>query len=46
MGHDKVEKSAMVLGVLTALAISIGGLAQIVPLYFSSAATQIGRAHV
>ncbi|HSD73696.1 MAG TPA: cytochrome-c oxidase, cbb3-type subunit II [Steroidobacteraceae bacterium] len=40
MGHDKVEKSATVLGVLTALVISFGGLAQIVPLYFSSAATQ------
>lgn len=40
MGHDRVEKSAMVLGVLTAVAISFGGLAQIVPLYFSSAATQ------
>ncbi|HSC08789.1 MAG TPA: cytochrome-c oxidase, cbb3-type subunit II [Steroidobacteraceae bacterium] len=38
--HEKVEKSAMVLGLLTALAISFGGLAQIVPLYFSSAATQ------
>jgi cytochrome c oxidase cbb3-type subunit II len=40
MRHDKVEKSATVLGVLTAVAISFGGLAQIVPLYFSSAATQ------
>jgi cytochrome c oxidase cbb3-type subunit 2 len=29
-----------VLGVLTAVAISFGGLAQIVPLYFSSASTQ------
>jgi cytochrome c oxidase cbb3-type subunit 2 len=40
MRHDKVEKSATVLGVLTAVAISFGGLAQIVPLYFSSASTQ------
>jgi cytochrome c oxidase cbb3-type subunit II len=40
MRHEKVEKSATVLGVLTAVAISFGGLAQIVPLYFSSAATQ------
>jgi cytochrome c oxidase cbb3-type subunit 2 len=40
MNHEKVEKSALVLGVLTALAISLGGLAQIVPLYFSSASTQ------
>ena len=38
MGHERVEKSALVLGVLTAVAISFGGLAQIVPLYFSSAA--------
>jgi cytochrome c oxidase cbb3-type subunit 2 len=40
VSHEKVEKSAMALGLLTALAISFGGLAQIVPLYFSSAATQ------
>jgi cytochrome c oxidase cbb3-type subunit 2 len=40
MRHDKVEKSATVLGVLTAVAISFGGLAQIVPLYYSSASTQ------
>jgi len=40
MSHDKIEKNAMLLGVLTAVAISFGGLAQIVPLYFSSAATQ------
>ena len=40
MRHDKVEKSATVLGVLTAVAISFGGLAQIVPLYFAGASTQ------
>lgn len=40
MNHDAVEKNAGVLGVLTALAISLGGLAQIVPLYFSSARTE------
>jgi cytochrome c oxidase cbb3-type subunit 2 len=40
MSHGVVEKNAMVLGVLTALAISLGGLAQIVPLYFSSTRTQ------
>ncbi len=39
MNHDLVEKNVMALGVLTALAISLGGLAQIVPLYFSSART-------
>jgi len=40
MSHGVVEKNAMVLGVLTALAISLGGLAQIVPLFFSSTRTQ------
>jgi cytochrome c oxidase cbb3-type subunit 2 len=40
MSHEKVEKSAMLLGVLTAAAISLGGLAQIVPLYFAGASTQ------
>ena len=40
MNHEQVEKNAMLLGVLTAIVISFGGLAQIVPLYFSSAATE------
>jgi cytochrome c oxidase cbb3-type subunit 2 len=39
MQHDKIERSAVLLGVFTAIAISLGGLAQIVPLYFSSSAT-------
>ena len=39
MQHDKIERSAVLLGVFTAIAISLGGLAQIVPLYFSSNAT-------
>jgi len=40
MNHEQVEKNAMLLGVLTAIVISFGGLAQIVPLYFSSATTE------
>jgi cytochrome c oxidase cbb3-type subunit 2 len=38
--HEQVEKNAMLLGVFTAIVISFGGLAQIVPLYFSSVATE------
>jgi cytochrome c oxidase cbb3-type subunit 2 len=38
--HDQVEKNAVLLGVFTAIVISFGGLAQIVPLYFSSVATE------
>ena len=40
MSHDKIERSALLLGVLTAVAISLGGLAQIVPLYFSTLSTE------
>jgi len=40
MSHDVVEKNAVLLGVLTAVVISFGGLAQIVPLYFSSVRTE------
>ena len=36
MNHEKIEKNVGLLGVLTAVAISFGGLAEIVPLYFSS----------
>ncbi|MGA3159033.1 MAG: cytochrome-c oxidase, cbb3-type subunit II [Steroidobacteraceae bacterium] len=39
MKHDSIEKNIGVLGVLAALVISIAGLAEIVPLYFSSLAT-------
>ncbi|MCC7258329.1 MAG: cytochrome-c oxidase, cbb3-type subunit II [Gammaproteobacteria bacterium] len=35
MKHETIEKSAGLLGVLTAVAISIGGLAEIVPLMMS-----------
>jgi cytochrome c oxidase cbb3-type subunit 2 len=40
MNHDAVEKKVGLLGVLIALVISIGGLVEIVPLYFQSAVTQ------
>jgi cytochrome c oxidase cbb3-type subunit II len=39
MKHQMVEKSATLLGVLIAAVISVGGLAEIVPLYFSSQVT-------
>lgn len=35
MNHERIETNAALLGVLTAIAISFGGLAEIVPLYFS-----------
>jgi cytochrome c oxidase cbb3-type subunit 2 len=38
--HDKIEKSVTLLGVLIAVVISIGGLVEIVPLYFQSETTQ------
>ena len=40
MNHDKIEKNVGLLGVLTAVAISFGGLAEIVPLYFSGQVTE------
>jgi cytochrome c oxidase cbb3-type subunit 2 len=40
MNHDTVEKNIGLMGVLIALVISFGGLAQIVPLYFQGAGTQ------
>jgi cytochrome c oxidase cbb3-type subunit 2 len=39
MNHDKIEKNVGLMGVLIALVISIGGLVQIVPLYFQGAGT-------
>jgi cytochrome c oxidase cbb3-type subunit 2 len=39
MNHESVEKNIGVMGVLIALVISIGGLVQIVPLYFQGAGT-------
>jgi len=39
MKHETVEKRPGLLGVLIALVISVGGLVEIVPLYFSSQVT-------
>jgi cytochrome c oxidase cbb3-type subunit 2 len=40
MNHDNIEKNVGLMGVLIALVISFGGLAEIVPLYFQGAGTQ------
>ena len=40
MKHEKIEKNVGLLAVLTAVAISFGGLAEIVPLYFSGQVTE------
>ena len=40
MNHERIEKNAGLLGVLVAIAISFGGLAEIVPLYFSGQVTE------
>ena len=40
MKHEVIETRAALLGVLIAVVISVGGLVEIVPLYFSSAVTQ------
>jgi cytochrome c oxidase cbb3-type subunit 2 len=39
MNHDAVEKKVGLLGVLIALVISVGGLVEIVPLYFQASVT-------
>jgi cytochrome c oxidase cbb3-type subunit 2 len=40
MNHERIEKNVGLLGVLTAVAISFGGLAEIVPLYFTGQVTE------
>jgi len=40
MKHDSIEKSVGLLGVLIAIAVSIGGLAEIIPLMMSAPATE------
>ena len=40
MNHETVEKNVGLMGVLIAVAISFGGLAQIVPLYFQGVSNQ------
>ena len=39
MNHEVIEKRAGLLGILIAVVISVGGLVEIVPLYFSSQVT-------
>jgi cytochrome c oxidase cbb3-type subunit II len=39
MNHEIIEKRAGLLGILIAIVISVGGLVEIVPLYFSSQVT-------
>jgi len=38
--HDKIEKSPFLLIVLTILVVAVGGLVEIVPLYFQKSTTQ------
>ncbi len=40
MRHEQIEKSIGLMGVLTAIAISIGGIAEIVPLMMSTEAVE------
>ncbi len=40
MKHEQIEKSVGLMGVLIAIAVSIGGLAEIIPLMMSAPATQ------
>jgi cytochrome c oxidase cbb3-type subunit 2 len=40
MNHEAIEKKIGLMGVLIAIAISFGGLVEIVPLYFQSSVTQ------
>lgn len=40
MNHETIEKKAGLMGVLIAVAISIGGLVEIIPLYFQSSVVQ------
>jgi cytochrome c oxidase cbb3-type subunit 2 len=40
MNHEKIEKNVGLLAVLTAVVISVGGLVEIVPLYFSGMVTE------
>lgn len=40
MSHEIIEKRAGLMGILIAIVISVGGLVEIVPLYFSSQVTK------
>ena len=39
MKHEIIERRAGLMGILIAIVISVGGLVEIVPLYFSSQVT-------
>jgi cytochrome c oxidase cbb3-type subunit 2 len=39
-GHDKVERSVALLVILTVLVIAVGGLVEIVPLFFQKSTTE------
>ena len=45
MNHEAVEKKVGLLGVLIALVISVGGLVEIVPLYFQQHGDAAGTRH-
>ena len=45
MNHEAVEKNVGLLGVLIALVISVGGLVEIVPLYFQAVGDAAGAGH-
>ncbi|MDX5151327.1 MAG: cytochrome-c oxidase, cbb3-type subunit II [Acidiferrobacterales bacterium] len=40
MGHEKIETNVVLLVVLTVLVMSVGGLVEIVPLFFQKSTTQ------
>jgi cytochrome c oxidase cbb3-type subunit II len=40
MNHEEIEKNVGLLGILTAIVISVGGLVEIVPLYFTGMVTE------
>jgi len=40
LGHDKIETSPILLIVLTLLTVAVGGLVEIVPLYFQKSTTE------
>ena len=40
MSHDTIEKKIGLLGVLTAIAVSIGGIAELVPLMMDRTVTE------
>ncbi len=42
MKHEIIERRAGLMGILIAIVISVGGLVEIVPLYFSSQVTHRG----